>query len=697
MGGTLPVLSRLVARDPTHLGRRVGLLYALNTFGAVVGSFCAGFLLLPALGFSRTNLLAASLNLAIAGVAWLWEYLAGGVPVAPSPRRSAAENPHQTGASLLLLACALAGFAALGYEVLWTRALILILGTTTYSFTTVLVTFLTGLALGSFLCSFLVDHCRDLRKLFAWIQVLIGGTVLLFTAVFGTFPFLFLKLYTIFGASAGQLTILKFLLAFLAMLLPTLFMGGVFPVISKLYTRDPRQVGHGIGMVYAANTVGAIFGAFTTGFVLLPWLGIKQSLFCLIYLNCGLALMIFVPPWPRHWRSLVGRLGPVLVIVVAVRLFLPSWNPALLDIGVYYGPEAYLEARLGVTLASRVHEQRLLHAREGLNATVAVFQDLEGERTLRINGKPVSSTIYDDMRLQRMIGHLPLLLHAHPQRVLVVGLGTGITLGAVARHAVEAIEVVEIEASVREAVSYFSRENHDVLAQPNVTLIIDDGRNYLEVTPQRYEVITSDPIHPWVAGAASLYTREYYQIAKRRLALGGLMAQWVPLYELSPDDYRMIVKTFAQVFPFVSLWFTGTDTLLIGSAQPWAIDVSRLREQLKIPAIREDLEGVHLHDPYILLSHFLFGETAIPSFVQGAQLNTDDHPRLEYTAPQSLYRPTMPENLMALLRYREPLLSRLRQIPPPEHSTIVTTLARYAEAKLQALWDQIYRWQGKDK
>jgi spermidine synthase len=299
----------------------------------------------------------------------------------------------------------------------------------------------------------------------------------------------------------------------------------------------------------------------------------------------------------------------------------------------------YLRSGLGVAAALR--DKEVLFHRDGATATVSVTRASD-TITLRVNGKADASTAPGDMPTQVMLGHLPLLLHPDPRTVLVIGLGSGITAGSVVRHPIERLDIIEIEPVVVEASGFFAQENGNVLRDPRVRLTIADGRNFLLTTPERYDVIASEPSNPWLGGVASLFSVEFFQLARQHLRPGGLMLQWVHAYSLLPEDFQMIVKTFRTAFPSTSIWqVTGGDFLLLGRADAAPLDLNRLKNRYETnPGLRSDLARIGISDWAGILGYFLLGDKDATRYAEDAQLNTDDRLRLEFSAPRALYLDT---------------------------------------------------------
>jgi len=432
----------------------------------------------------------------------------------------------------------------------------------------------------------------------------------------------------------------------------------------KICTTDVRRVGKFFGNVYAVNTLGAIIGSFMAGFILIPWLGAQNSIFIAVTLNLGAAgmLCLYAPSYSRPKR-LAGALA-TLVVALSAWSFISSWDPFVLTSGTYLYADRYKEtaAKESLDLEAAIKEGRQkLYFKEGLHAVVSVEKTVEGDLALEVNGK-TDATAKGDAATQLMVGHLPLLFHQAAKDVLVIGLGSGMTVGAVEQYPVKAIDVVEIEPAVVEASRYFREYTGDALNDHRVNLIVGDGRNHLALTRQTYDVIISEPSNPWVSGMANLFTREFFQLAKERLRKQGLMCQWVHAYSMSSVDFKTIVRTFHTVFPHTTVWEAslGNDYLLIGSREDMNIDPHMLTNRLDDEMITADLRKMQITDLASFFGKLLMAEQAIPRYTKGAPLHTDGNGLLAYSAPRALLENTSSLLVEELYRYRSNPVSVLQ-------------------------------------
>ncbi|MBI4526475.1 MAG: fused MFS/spermidine synthase [Deltaproteobacteria bacterium] len=645
MGATLPVLSRFFVRSFAHLGRRVGDLYATNTLGAVLGCGFAGYYLIPTLGMRATVYVAAVLNILIAALIILVDRLRSKEPVvyaaAVTETREQPSGAAPSGLGwVLLLSFGLSGFSALVYENAWTRALTLVIGSSVYSFTTMLVTFLIGLALGGFLYARIMGD-REVRvSTFGAIEFWVGITALATIPLFEKLPLIFVRLIHGFGNSFSIFLSIQLLLSAMVMLIPTILLGMTFPLVARLFTQSLYRVGSSIGTSYAANTVGAILGAFAGGFIFIPLIGVQNSIILAVLVNLVVGWFLVVVD-PR--LSLVPRLALGLVVlagVVLIPLKMPRWDRFILTSGVTIYNDRYESLPTDSLRLEEMRRDELVYYREGLTATVSVQRIGKDYLYFRTNGKIDGS--HGDALSQLMTGYIPLFLHPQAQRAAVIGLGTGMTAKAVGTFQLREIEVLEIEPAMIQVAAYFADKNGKILQDKRVRAIPTDGRNYILATPKVYDVITAEPSNPWIAGIANLYTQEFYEVVKSKLRDDGVFAQWFHNYSMSPDDFRMVFQTFGRAFPYVTVWgMKESDFLLVGSKREQVFSYSQLRQIFSTNAsLQEDMKELGLSDIYSVLGFYRMGKKELMAFSEGASINTDDGAQLEFSAPKNLRRAT---------------------------------------------------------
>ena len=652
MGATLPLLSRYFIQsevEHARVGTRVGMLYAINIFGAVAGTALGGFVLLPNLGLSLTNTLAASTNLLLAGVVIVAFMARRLLPANPPMDPEVADLLEQVSASppvhlevpprarlVALVAFAVSGAVAMIYQQIWTRTLSMNIGSSVYSFTIVLVAFLIGLAGGAAIIGRLAARTRDpvgwLSVNHLAVAVLAGGSYLLADKL----PFIFL--FLIRGESLGADTVqfAQFLMALLVMLPATFAMGGVLPLTMRIYASSLGSVGRDVGSAYSVNTVGAIVGAFLGGFVVIPVLQLQPGTYMAVCLNAGLcAMLALAAPW-RRARKLTSVVAAVAVIVAAP--LLPRWNLAHLSAGLFR-----LSIAREVLQSGDWTDPELVYHRDGIVTSVTVERWSSRHYSMKNNGKVDAST-GDDMPTQITVGLLPLFLHpGTPElkpRVALIGYASGVTAGTVLQYPVSRLDVIELEPAVLEGSVYFEHVNNKPMADPRLRLISDDGRNFLAAGTDKYDVIINEPSNPWLTGVANLFTREYFEICRRRLKQDGILATWVQMYEMSPRHIKSIYRSFVEVFPYVyafSAEALSSDTFLIGSNRPLRPDIRRLRRVFEIPKVKKELKRAKVLAPDDFLALTLLGPGEARAFTMGAEINTDDNALIEFGAPRDLF------------------------------------------------------------
>lgn len=731
MGGTLPILAKFYALVPQgQLSLSVSTLYSVNTFGAVLGTVLSGFVLIPALGLSQSVLTASLINFLLAGLIVLVVFTSPeklkGFLVRPRRVSSAAslsssqgESDHSWGEegrvrAYVLFSFALTGFAALVLEVAWTRVLSLVLGPSVYAFSVMLATFLVGLAVGAFAFSRLIEAFKlDGLKTLGWLQLLIGATTFLTLLLFNQLPFLFATIFHRWGASQSTEVLfgLQFLICFLVMYLPTFFMGGIFPAVVEVFSAERGAAGRTIGRIYAANTVGAILGSFSAGFLLIPTIGIQNTVILTIFIYLGLGLVTALLAWsgsravsPQRWS--LGRISsyalPIATMLVVVFLA-PDWNRLVMSSGMFQyaprlkppqAPEGYIPTR--ADFDRYVHRLEILFYKEGYSGTITVawektippqkLGDQMVDSLLLINNGKIDASSYSDMPTQIFSGHVGLMLHPDPKDVLVIGLASGTTAGSALQHPIERLTTVEIEEAVVEASRQFDFVNNKPLEDPRSTLIVNDGRNYLLVTPKQYDVIVSEPSNPWMSGPSNLFTQEFFRIVRRKLKDDGLFVQWVQMYSMSPDNMRALIATVRSVFPYIYVFNTllGADLLLVSSGRPVEFDLERLSERLERESVKRDLERIGITSVAEFLAYFRLGSDEVAELVRGAPLNTDDNALIEFAAPKDLYRLTGALNHRMITQATKGIAHYLSNLSESERAEFFQQLsAAYAKRGLR--------------
>ena len=649
MGATLPAIARWVESSPRGISW-LGFFYGGNIAGAVLGSLLAGFYLLREYDQVVATVVAASLNIVVAAIAWgisLW------TPAGPSfePDSRTATVPLDTprakreGARAVYVAIGVSGACALAAEVIWTRLLSLTFGASVYTFSMILAVFLTGLGLGSAAAACLARIINSPRRALAWCQALLTVAIAWAAAVI----FLALPNWPInpsLAPSAWFALQLDLARGALAMLPAAILWGASFPFALAAIATPGEDTSRLVGRVYAANTVGSIIGATVCSLLLIPLLGTRDAQRVLIALAAVASMMVLLAP------SMKARAALVVTPLVAALLI--ATVPALPGNLVAHG-------RYAVTWIGKTE---VLYVGEGMNSSVAVTNVLSsGATQFHVSGKVEASSLPQDMRLQKMLAHLPALVHPNPQSVLVVGFGAGVTAGSFLPYpSLKRLVICEIEPLIPTVVStWFVKENNNVAKDPRTQIYFDDARSFVLTSDEQFDVITSDPINPWVKGAASLYTREYFQAVKQHLKPGGVVTQWVPLYESTVDAVRSELATFFEVFPDGTIWANtldgrGYDIVLLGQVGPTRIDIVAMEQRFQDAGYRN--VGVSLVEsgfgtPVELFSTYAGSGADLKSWLVGAEINTDRNLRLQYLAGVGLNQYTAADILEQIVQHKK--------------------------------------------
>ncbi|MFN2442726.1 MAG: fused MFS/spermidine synthase [Thermoanaerobaculia bacterium] len=623
MGGTLPILVRFFSGERLATGRAVSSLYAANTFGATAGVALAGFVLVPLIGLTGTIASAVALNFVLAVVAVLaaWR-LRSNLPADPP----SLETP-ETGAIaawLAVIASFFTGLSSIADEVFWSRILVLHLGSSVYAYSLMLFCFLIGIALGSALVYRVIARA-DLRKLIAGLQIALAIALAIQIHYFTRFADVLEGLARALNASGGGETLLVLILATLsALLIPTALMGATFPVIVKLYSlAASRSEARSVGVVYLSNTLGSIAGSLLAGFFLIRWIGSQNGLFLMALINLGIGLWFLLGGRERTQRTLAMAGLAIGAVVVSILLAKPS--QVLLSAGMFADSDA-----------------PVLLFREDVSATVALRKLGEGRLSLELNGVNVAGTAPDLIGTQKLQGHLPLLLHPEAKKVLHIGFGSGGTAWAVSRHPVEEIVIAELSPEVLEVSDQALRQvNHGVLDDPRVRVEINDGRNFVPATPETFDVILSDSIHPRYAGNGSLYTKDYFELCRGKLAPGGVISMWLPMYSLTERNFLMILRAFQDVFPNTTVWYVPNSpnafTIVIGRLEDGPIDLERLQAGFE-GEVAEELAGIEIRSALDLASAMLIDPEGLAQLTARTPPHIDDLPAVEYESGRLIDR-----------------------------------------------------------
>ena len=647
MGASLPAAARWIESSRRGISW-MGLLYGANTVGAVFGSLLAGFYLLRIFDMATATYAAAAINAAVALTGFMLSKRASvraGADDPASPVEAPTENTALSPSVWTVYATiAFSGATALGAETIWMRLLGLTMGATVYTFSIVLAVFLMGLGIGGGAGAWLSRLVRP--------RMALGYSQLLLTAAIAWTAYMLADSLPYWPAppTSGPWQIFRtdLLRACAAMLPGALLWGASFPLALAAAGERGSESARLVGGVYAANTGGAIVGALVFSLLLIPQVGTLGSEQILIVISAVSALCVFWPQVSRRAGYAALCLLATIGVTAALAANLPSLPPGLIAYG-----RRFLTTK---------DFAKVLFTAEGLNSTIAV-SDWDGIIQFHVSGKVEASTGVYDMRLQRTLGHLPALLHPKPRSVLIVGFGAGVTSGSFTLHPdVQRIVICEIEPMIPPvATRYFANENYNVLHDPRTQMVYDDARHFVLTTPEKFDIITSDPIHPWVKGSATLYTKGYFQMVKDHLNPGGLVTQWVPLYETDPDTVKSEFATFFEVFPNGSIWANedwksgGYDVFLLGSKDPLTIDADALQRRMDSPEyarVVQSLSDVTIHTAADFLSIYTTQASDLKPWLNGAFINRDRNLRLQFLAGMSVNNYTEAMIYNEMLAYR---------------------------------------------
>ena len=633
MGASLPAAARWVESSQEGVSW-LGFLYGGNTVGAVFGCLLAGFYLLRVFDLTTATLVAAAINGIVGISAFALVKKTANAKVDQEP---GTEPPPGVFAAMgpwpIYVTIAISGATALGAEVVWTRLLGLLLGATVYTFSIILAVFLVGIGIGSAAASTLLRGSVRPRVAIGICQLLLAGGVA-WTAYMLANSLPYWPVNPLLSTNPAYTFQIDLARTLWTVLPATLLWGASFPLALASVASRGEDQGRMVGGIYAANTGGAIVGALAFSLVLIPWIGTKgceQVLILLAALSAVFALAQVV----KQSRGLTSTMG------LAASLAVAGWLCA--NVSDVPGDLIAYGRRIMISAGS----SKILYTGEGINSSIAISQWNDGAVQFHVSGKVEASTEPYDMRLQRMLGHMPALFHKdEPRSVLVVGFGAGVTAGSFVPYpSIQRIVICEMEPLIpRIATEYFSKENYNVMHDPRVQIVYDDARHFVLTTNEKFDIITSDPIHPWVKGSATLYSKEYFDLVKQHLNPGGIVTQWVPLYESDTDTVKSEVATFFDVFPNGSIWGndnngSGYDTVLLGQVEPARIDVDAIQARLARPdyaAVAQSMRDVGFGSVVDLLATYAGQRQDLMPWLEGAEINRDGNLRLQYMAGLAL-------------------------------------------------------------
>jgi spermidine synthase len=668
MGGTLPALVRGLLRSRAALHSTVGRLYGINTAGAAVGTAVCGMVMVELLGLWRSMLLSALVNLAIGATVLTrlgrQRRPGAGDEAAPeTPTIRLRQHLRSRPVLFCTVAVTLTGLLSMLYEIIWTRMLSLVMGSSTYAFTIVLAIFLIGIALGALIYSRASRDRQPTAFGLTLVLLALALWVVISLRVIPFIPHLLVNLAQIPGINFYRILLFETLFALFILLVPTLLLGAALPMSMGIISRTLGNVGQDVGGVYLINTLGAITGSVLTGFFLIPLVGTQNALLGGLLANLllvGLGVLAF---GGRARLKLLG--SAVVLLMAAVALSQPRWPPIVFDSGLGYRLDQTVATdKLDMIRALYRTPNKLLSREEGRNATITVRHFSRGV-SLLVNGKPDASTS-GDMLTQVVLGVVATMAHPRPRDVAVVGWGSGVTTYTITLFPeVRRVDTIEIEPAVLRASRFFHGVNGKAELSPKVGVIFDDARSYFLTADRRYDVVISEPSNPWMVGVSGLFSRDYYQLAKRRLRPGGVFGQWLQLYRIDARSVALILRTVLDSFRHVQVWASDPfNVILLGSDRPLTFDVARVRAAYRGSAPLRQHMGVYGPgvQPEHLYGCYLLDDTGLRRIIRRfpEEVMTDDRPVLEYRAVRNLYA-HVHRHIDGLWRAK----LQLRQVVPP--------------------------------
>ncbi|MBN2315782.1 MAG: fused MFS/spermidine synthase [Sedimentisphaerales bacterium] len=632
MGGTLPILSCLWENRSSgesgkpRTGQSVGLLYAINTFGAVAGCFLSGYVLIRLFGVSHTVYLAAGANIVVGLTAMGLSRLST-EPIRHEHKRRARRSrskpmqvtdPPDQRQRLVLMAVGLAGFCALALEVLWTRTLLFVLETSVYAFTSMLTCFILGIALGSFVCSRLpLGKIKKPIFYLGVVEFLIGVSVLLSIVLLGRIGMIDYYIINKWGMRGlWQEAGLHFLDASIILLPPTILMGAAFPLAVEIGTRSSKGIGTRVGDIYASNTVGCTIGSFVAGFILIPLFGLRGGFLTILAIQFFLAAAVIFFSEVRRTTCGISAIAISATVLLMGLLLIPQ--------------DVFLQ-----TINTYHHPSKIVYIKDDATGTVTVHDLPDGDRLIAVDGVDVAGMDLMLRTTQMLQAYAPLIVHSNPQKVLQIGFGSGETCGIGLAFGVEQYSIAEICPGVFEAGKFFEDINRGSYKNPRLRKIIMDGKNFVKLTDEKFDIIMNDSTYPGTTGSSALYTYDHFSQCRERLTDEGVLSCWVPL-DLRLEDFAIIVRSFQAAMPYSSLWMVNNclnkHAVLMGTMLPTHIDFQRVKELVERPNVAADLLQINIHSVYEFLDCFVVGQEGLRTIGANGPLNTDDKPFLEFGA-----------------------------------------------------------------
>jgi len=674
MGGTLPLLAAWLQKFSDDAGRRSTLFYSINSLGAVAGAGLAGFWLIQNLGLVTTLQITGLTNVLIGATAgWLGTRQSFSAESKPEAKPDPAGTDAPLGWRLACFIVALTGAVSMALEVLASRSLAMIFGSSLQSFAVVLMAFILGIGLGSAWIASSRRKLADAKLVVLLLACAAAWVTLLVFNLESWIDFYRIARTGIARSSVGYVyhQLLTTGIALVVLGLPAACIGAVLPLMIRTVAGGESHLGTRVGALLTANTLGAVGGTLVAGFVLMPLVGLRNA-FGVLALVLALAALLFARRC--GWRA--GKIFGGAAAVFAIALFLfggESWR-AVMSSGVFRGREKEFNP---TAMTQRKLHTRILFYEDAADATVSVEQGdpvpgvpTADDRGLRVNGK-TDATAHADLNTQMLLAHLPMLARPDAKDVFVFGLGSGISAGALRTYpTIKKIVIAENCEPVVRASKFFSKENRDILDDPRTKLWHEDARTVLKLDPQNYDAIVAEPSNPWTAGIGSVFSQEFYELCAARLKPGGIMVQWFHLYEMHDGIVELVLRTFTSVFPNVEIWDAcDGDIVLLGSQQPWISSPEIFAKTFSIPGVRADFARLGVNSPGAIFARQLASQRTAFAITGPGPMQNDLFPVLEYAAPYAFY---LGENSRMLEKFDE--RTRQQLLAPPAKTALLRSL-----------------------
>ena len=651
MGATLPFISSAYVRifTPRNNDFAVSFLYGINALGGVIGIFLSSFYLIYLLGVTRTTIAAACGNFLIAAIALLissryrdrqLQDQPGGEKKAEGPEQETHSRNYGYARFISYMAFFIVGFAALALEIIWTRLLVLIIGTSTYAFSIILIAFICGIPLGSIMIPLIIRRSPRMEA-FGVVLMLLAIASFLTIPLISLSPYVFIKIFNSFHSDFSSFTFIQYLMCLIVLMLPTTLSGYAFTCAIGTIRTGTGTVGADVGRLYFFNTVGSVLGSISAPFFFIKNFGLQNSVLylSLLYLITGITVTI-ASDSAKHMKIL--RVGLSVLVFLTLFYTCGSLDMSIVASGVHYHPEKFEGVSSFAQIEKMIRKSKQIYLAEGIDSTVGIYTQPGGTTFLKINGKTDASTGWYDMNTQLLLAHLPMMLCKHPDKIAIIGLGAGVTAGAVLKYSPQKVDCVEISPNVIDAARFFNKVNELDFTAPALSLIEEDALTFMKNSNVKYNVIISEPSNPWIAGIASLFTVEHFTNCRAHLEKGGVMCQWIQIYSMTYDDFIRILVTFHRVFPNCSVWLSSWgDALFLAADDDFEVDFNLLRARFEKSRSRAQLGLIEILSPESLLAHQILDNDAVKKIVASfpdTEVNSNDRQFLEFSAPVNYYR-----------------------------------------------------------